>query len=94
MPYRQEHVEPEIALERGEVKIYHCYDGGEAENKLTYWFALNDHEDDEDSFDVRDLKSWFPEPLRAEIKRHPRGESSAEHILDVLRRAIDLGELG
>ena len=94
MPSRQHYVEPEIALERGEVKIYHCYDEGEADNKLTYWFALNDHEDVEDSFDVRDLKSWFPEPLRAEIKRYPRGEHSAEHILDVLRRAIDLEELG
>jgi hypothetical protein len=58
MPYRTEWVDPELFLEHNDVCVYHAYNDGDADNQLTYWFAVTedgDSSNDPQEFDVRDI---------------------------------------
>jgi hypothetical protein len=78
MPYRTEWVDPEKALEHNGVVIYVGYDEQEEDHPLSYWFSVDKM--GEYQFDVRDLAT--------------KGDSETpEGRLDILRRAIEAGEL-
>lgn len=77
MPYKREWVDPEVAVEHKGVKIYHAYDEQEFDERLSYWFSVDTQ--GEFLFDIRDLKT--------------KGDDGPEGRADILRRAIDAGEL-
>lgn len=65
MPYIQQYVEPELALEHKGVKVWHTYEADDFnQGAATYFFTVDpeqtDFEDFEGSvvFDVRDLPTW------------------------------------
>lgn len=58
MPYTTEWTEPDLFLEHNGVKVYHTYKDDHVDQGLMhYGFTLNEY-DDEEHFDVRDLKTW------------------------------------
>lgn len=60
MPYRTEWADPELFLEHNGVKVYHTYKDDDVDQRqMDYWFTMRCH-DDEEHFDVRDLKTWTP----------------------------------
>jgi hypothetical protein len=88
MPYHTEWTDNEIALEHGGVTIYHAYkDDDERNGTLWYGFVTDEAALYEDSFDVRELAAWprVPDP---DLRYY-----NEAHVLNVLRAAIDAGEL-
>lgn len=83
MPYVEQWVEPEVALEHNGTTIYHAYEDDKYEARFRYHFALSP--DAEKTFDVRDLT--VPGAARA------REPGRVEDIEAALREAIDAGLL-
>lgn len=66
MPYKTIWVEPEVFLEHNGVTVYHTYKDDDFEQGANwYWFRLDQEEDDEGKFDIRDV-----DPLNL-LKSHP-----------------------
>ena len=56
MPYKTIWVEPEVFLEHSGVTVYHTYKDDDIEQGASwYWFRLDQEENDEGEFDIRDL---------------------------------------
>ena len=66
MPYKTVWVEPEVFLEHNGVTVYHTYRDDDIEQGANwFWFRLDQEEDDEGKFDIRDV-----DPLNL-LKSHP-----------------------
>lgn len=66
MPYKTVWVEPEVFLEHNGVTVYHTYKDDDVDQGTDwYWFRLDQEEDDEGMFDIRDV-----DPLGL-LKSHP-----------------------
>jgi hypothetical protein len=83
---------PEVALEHAGKTIYHSYEDGDMDNRLTYWFNTDFAEGDEFEFDVRELKAGhgvnWDLTLSIGDRTRPGGD-----LHQVLRCAIDDGEI-
>ena len=56
MPYKTIWVEPEVFLEHNGVTVYHTYRDDDFDQGANwYWFRLDQEENDEGKFDIRDL---------------------------------------
>ena len=89
------------------VKVYHVYNDDVYDDPMTHYFTLHppldEDQDVSQTFDVRQLSTWTdahppflntnktPENELAWKKWHAVGES--DHIKNVIRQAIDKGEL-
>jgi len=96
MPYSPgKLVRPELALQYRGVRIYHTYRNDEMDSgRMAYWFTTNPNEDEPlQRFDVRELKSWETVPSLSSVGTPWSSDDEDAHILQVLRRVIDSGEL-
>jgi len=55
MPYRQEWVSRDIALQHKGVVVYHAYRDNDYEEEMENWFSLVEDGNDFDDFDHRDI---------------------------------------
>jgi hypothetical protein len=60
MPYRSEYVEPEMVLERNDVKVYRTYDNGDYDDPMMNYFTTSSEDDqgNDAGFDIRHA-AWF-----------------------------------
>lgn len=89
MPYEYKWIEPEVAVHHRDITVFHTYRDNEADQRMSFWFVIDtddlcEIEDSSNYFDVRTLPEWTPAPSYAETD---------EHILSVLRQAIENGTL-
>lgn len=105
MPYTW--IEPEVALEHKDVKVYHTYkDDFLDQGANTYWFVMDPTESEDEWFDVRDLPTWeAPDhpPFLVGENDTPENQAAwreyyAERVewnvvFGALRKAIDQGLL-
>lgn len=79
MPYEKHWVYPAMFLEHGGIRIYHCYEDDDVQERLIYWYTTSQEKDDrEKDFEVRDLMYW--------------NEDTADHFEEAkrcIRLAID-----
>jgi len=107
MPYKSEWVEPDIYLEHNGVRVFYTYDNDDYDDPNFCYYTTNEDDNTEDHFDVRDLKSWFPDPNQPEFLKpgvknpvlekqwaeYHKRDARNEHFKNVIKAAIDAGEI-
>lgn len=57
-----EYVPPEVAFTvsvgGSDAPVYHVYKNGNISNRMTYWYTLDEAEDEDNEFDIRDLPTF------------------------------------
>lgn len=71
--------EPEVACEHNGVVVYHTYKDQDISQSRQYWYTLDQTEDEENEFDIRDLDAWM--------------NVAGEDHIEILKAAIESGEL-
>ena len=85
-------VPPKLFLWHKRVFVYHTYRHDVITDPKTYWFTLDSVGDGNSHFDVRDLRAW-QEQTKVYLESKDVPYDHAEQIRQVLRMAIDSGEL-
>ena len=56
------YVPPEMAFTvsvgGSDAPVYHVYKNGNISNRMTYWYTLDEAEDEDNEFDIRDLPTF------------------------------------
>jgi hypothetical protein len=84
MPYG--YIAPKMLMTYKGVDIYHCYQDGEADKMMDYWFTTSKQEDSRFNFDIRDLPGGDQLTSMSAYDR-------ASNWPKLLRAAIDAGVL-
>jgi hypothetical protein len=76
----------------GDVDVYHSYKDDDYSRPHTFHYTLSVIDEDEHTFDARDLKAW-DSPDIAQTTREAAGDGDTGAIAQIVRLAIRTGEL-